>query len=289
MDALTKEQVESWRRYGYLTPFPLLGEDELEECIAALHRYETWLGEPVNAAADIKWRTMPYLLMPWAARLARDARIVDRVQALLGADILIYTSTFFIKEPMSATLAAWHQDSTYYGLSPAEEVTVWIALSRADEAAGCMQVLPFDGPPRQMRHRSGVVENSVNRAGQTIVEPLDDARAVAMPLQPGEFSMHHGLTPHRSGPNRSSHRRIGLGLNYIATHVRPIGEARAAAMLVRGKDDFGNFELLEPPAAELDADAIAAHQRATSLYRAIYAEQQTRHAEWAAGQASQSP
>lgn len=286
MQALTSEQVASWRRHGFLTPFSLLSENEIEECLAGLARYEAWLGGRVNAAEDIKWRTMPYLLMPWAASLARDARILDRVEALLGPDILIYTSTFFIKEPESSTVAAWHQDSTYYGLTPADEVTVWIALTRADEAAGCMQVLPFDGAPRQMRHRAGVVENSVNRASQAIVEPLDDARAVAMPLRPGEFSMHHGLTPHRSGPNRSSHRRIGLGLNYISTHVRPVDEVAAAAVLVRGRDEFGNFELLEPPAAELDAAAIAAHERATSLYRATYVEQQARHAEWVGAKAS---
>lgn len=281
MQALTSKQMADWRRDGFLAPFALLTEVERRACLEGLSRFEAWLGEPVNCVADIKWRTMPYLLMPWAARLARDARILDRVEALLGPDLLIYTGTFFIKDPMSGTVAAWHQDSTYYGLAPADEVTVWIALTRADETAGCMQVLPFDGAPRQMRHHAGVVANSVNRASQKIVEPLDETRAVAMPLEPGEFSMHHGLTPHRSGPNRASHRRIGLGLNYIATHVRPTGEGKASAMLVRGTDDFGHFELLEPPAGEFDARAIAAHARGTSLYRATYFEQEARHAEWA--------
>ena len=93
--------------------------------------------------------------------------------------------------------------------------------------------------------------------------------------------MHHGLTPHRSGPNRSKHRRIGLGLNYIPTSVRSTGSAKPAAMLVRGRDHYGHFELMEPAAGELDAAAIAAHERAVSLYRANYVEQEARHAEWA--------
>jgi non-heme Fe2+,alpha-ketoglutarate-dependent halogenase len=281
MQALTADQVADWRRDGFLTPFPLLSDAERRNCLDGFNRFEGWLGEPVNGAADMKWRTMPYLLMPWAAQLARDSRILDRVEALLGPNILIYTSTFFIKEPESPTIAAWHQDSTYYGLSPAEEITVWIALTYADEAAGCMDALPFDGPPRQMQHRAHVVENSVNRASQRIVESLDDARAVPMPLKSGEFSMHHGLTPHRSGPNRSNQRRIGLGLNYIPTSVRSTGSAKPAAMLVRGSDHYGHFELLEPPVGELDAAAIAAHERAVSLYRANYVEQEARHAEWA--------
>lgn len=278
MQALTASQVAIWRREGFLTPFPLLSDAERRDCLAGLARLEGWLGETVNATDELKWRTMPYLLMPWAAALARDARILDRVEAVLGPDILIFTSTFFIKEAHSPTIAAWHQDSTYYGLSPADEATVWVALTRAGREAGCMEVLPFDGPPRQMRHAARVVDNSVNRASQKIVERLDDARAVAMPLEPGEFSMHHGLTPHRSGPNRSAHRRIGLGLNYVATSVRPAGSVRPAAMLVRGSDRHGYFDLMNAPSGELDDDAVAAHEHAVSLYRAIYVEQEARHA-----------
>ena len=83
----------------------------------------------------MKWRSMAYLLMPWAAKLARDPRILDKVEDLIGPDILIFTSTFFIKEAHSPTIAAWHQDSTYYGIEPKDEVTVWVALTEASEAA----------------------------------------------------------------------------------------------------------------------------------------------------------
>lgn len=279
--ALSEDQVARWRRDGFLSPFPLLEEAERQECLAGLARFEAWLGGPVNGVAEMKWRTMPYLLLPWAARLARDPRILARVTPLIGEDILVYTSTFFIKEAHSPSIAAWHQDSTYYGLTPAEEVTVWIALTEADRAAGCMDALPFDGAPRQMRHRSRAVAHSVNRAAQVITEPLDDARATPMPLKAGQFSMHHGLAPHRSGPNRSDRRRVGLGLNFIPTGVRTTGTSRPAAMLVQGEDRHGHFELMTPPAAELDAAAVAAHDHAVGLYRANYVEQEARHAAWA--------
>jgi ectoine hydroxylase-related dioxygenase (phytanoyl-CoA dioxygenase family) len=226
----------------------------------------------------MKWRTMPYLILPWAAKLADDPRILDVVEDLLGPNLLIYTSTFFIKEPHSPTIAAWHQDSTYYGLEPKEEITVWIALTEADEDAGCMEALSFRGEPRQLRHASRVVEHSVNRASQMIVEPLDEASPVAMPLAAGSFSMHHGLCPHRSGPNSADHRRIGLGLNYIPTHARPVGSVKPAAMLVRGADRFGHFERVEPPKAELDPEGVAVHDRATALYRDCYLEEEARHA-----------
>jgi|GEM_PF-1815941 len=173
---------------------------------------------------------------------------------------MMLTSTFFIKEPNTPTFAAWHQDLTYYGLEPAEEVTVWVALTDANHAVGCMGVLPFDGAPRQMRHAANVVENSVNRAAQVVMEAFDESHVVTMEVKVGQFSIHHGLCPHRSGPNTASHRRIGLGLDYIPGHVRSIGAFQTAAMPVRGEDHWGHFELVTPPKTELDTDALATRE-----------------------------
>jgi len=282
MGTLPAAKVAQWKDDGFLSPFPLLDERELTACRQGVERYEAWLGRRINAHSDMRWRSMSYLLLPWAARLARDPRILDKVEDLLGPDILIFTSTFFIKEPHSPTIAAWHQDSTYYGLEPKEEVTVWVALTEASEEAGCMDALSFRGRPRQLSHVSRVVENSVNRAGQVITEPLEEGTPVAMPLKPGWFSMHHGLCPHRSGPNTSSHRRIGLGFNYIPTHVRPSGSVRHAALLVRGTDRYGHFEAAAWPAEELGKNEVATHERAMSLYRDAYLEEEARHAKLSA-------
>jgi chlorinating enzyme len=278
MGTLPADQVLQWKRDGFLSPFPLLAPEELRQCQQSVARYEAWLGSPINAHPDMKWRSMPYLLMPWVAKLAQDPRILDRVEDLLGPDILIFTSTFFIKEPQSSTIAAWHQDSTYYGLDPKEEVTVWLALTEANEAAGCMEALSFQGEPRQLRHVSRIVKDSVNRAAQVITEPIDERSPVAMPLLPGWFSMHHGLCPHRSGPNTSSHRRIGLGFNYIPTHARPSGTIRQAALLVRGTDRHRHFQEVGWPKNELGRDEVAMHERAVSLYRDGYLEEEARHA-----------
>jgi hypothetical protein len=282
MSKLTAEQIARWRYDGFLSPFPLLSADELQTCRDGLARFERWLGAPVNSTEDLQYRTMPYLILPWAAKLAFDARILDVVEALIGPDILIYTSTFFIKEPHSPTIAAWHQDSTYYGLAPKEVVTVWVALSDANEAAGCMDALSFKGKPRQLSHVSRAVKHSVNRAAQVITEPLNEGTPVAMPLKAGEFSIHHGLCAHRSGPNTADHRRIGLGFNFIPASVRPVGSIKPAAMLVRGEDRYGNFVRVEPAQEELSAQGLATHARAVGLYRDLYIEEEARHAAAAA-------
>ena len=116
----------------------------------------------------------------------------------------------------------------------------------------------------------------MNRARQAVDGAVDDAPAVLAPLRAGEFSLHHTLTLHRSQPNRSRGRRIGLGISYIPTHVRHASEkVKAPAMLVRGVDAFGHFDLEPAPRGDLDEAAQAAFARSYEGYRAAYAEQIT--------------
>jgi hypothetical protein len=278
MKALTQTQVDSYRHNGFLFPIPALTPGEVATCLAGLHRLEADLGCPV-AEADIKWRSHAYAHSPWFNDLIRHPRILDAIEDVIGPNILVWTSTFFIKEPNSPTFAAWHQDGTYFGLEPQEQVNAWVALTDATAEAGCMEMLSSRGAPRQLHHAALGLAHSINRAGQTITGAFDDADPVAMALPTGSFSLHHELAVHRSAPNRAAHRRIGIGLNYIPTHVRVNSPIRLMAMLVRGEDTYGHFDLIDPPAAERDAAALAVHQEVSDRYRANYNIQVKRHAE----------
>jgi len=276
MKALSQEQVDSYRYNGFLFPVPALTPDEVATCLAGLQRLELELGSPV-AEADVKWRSHAYAHSPWFNTLIRHKRILDAIEDVIGPNILVWTSTFFIKEPHSPTFAAWHQDGTYFGLEPKEQVCAWVALTDASEQAGCMEQLSSRGAPRQYNHAALGLANSINRAGQTIMEAFDQSNPVATALRAGEFSLHHELAVHRSAPNHASHRRVGIGLNYIPTHVRVDSPVRCKAMLVRGEDRYGHFDLIDPPSAERDAAALAVHQQVSDRYRENYNIQVKRH------------
>ena len=278
MKALTPQQADYFRYNGFLFPLQALTPEEIATCLAGLARLEKELGSPV-ADADIKWRSHAYAHSPWFNDLIRHPRLLDAVEDLIGPDILVWTSTFFIKEPRSPTFAAWHQDATYFGLEPKESVCAWVALTDASHEAGCMEALSSRGAPRQLSHAALGLANSINRAGQTIVEALDESSPVTMSLPAGSFSLHHELAVHRSSPNNASHRRIGIGLNYIPAHVRVEGPVRLRAMLVRGEDRYGHFDLIEPPSAERDAAALAVHKQVSEAYGRNYSEQVRRHQE----------
>ena len=278
MRALTAEQVASFRYNGFFYPIPALSPDETAYFLAGVDRLEVELGCPV-AEADVKWRSHGYAHSPWFNELIRHPRILDAVEDVIGPNILVWTSTFFIKEPGSKTFAAWHQDGAFFGLEPNEQVCAWIALTDASREAGCMEMLSGKGQARMLHHEAKGIRNSINRAGQTIVEPFDKRNPVAMALQAGEFSLHHELAVHRSAPNHAGHRRVGIGLNYVPPHIRVNSPVRLKAMLVRGEDRYGNFELIDPPTVERDAAALALHQEVSDRYRENYKIQVVRHAE----------
>lgn len=273
---LTAQQVEQYRWDGYLFPLPALSAEELAGCDAGLRRFETRLGAKLTEA-DRKWRSAGYVFLPWVDALVRHPRVLDAVESLIGPDILVYTSTFFIKEAGTPVFAAWHQDATYFGLDPHEHVTAWVALSDATAEAGCMEVVSSRGAPRQHRHAALGLAHSINGGGQAIVEDFDQHGAVAMALPAGSFSLHHTLARHRSAPNRAAHRRVGLGISYIPARVRSVGSYRLSALLVRGEDRFGHFDLLPPPQREHDPAALERHERVYQRYRQNYAEQMERH------------
>jgi len=276
MKALTEQQVRDYRHDGYLFPIPVLSPQEASQGLENLARMEAHLGSPVTRA-ELKWRGGAYTYLPWVDALVRHPRILDVIEDVIGPDILVYWTTFFIKEPGSQTFAAWHQDATYFGLDPYEHLTAWVALTDASSEAGCMDVLSAHGAPRQRHHAAARLENSINGAGQVIVEPIDDSAPVAMALKTGEMSLHNTLCMHRSAPNRAAHRRVGVGISYVPAHVRSIGSYRQTAMLVRGTDRYGHFDLLPSPRAEFDTDGVDLHQRTYTRFRENYYEQEKFH------------
>lgn len=277
MKALTEAQVRHYHENGFLFPIPALTPAEAAEAMRNIERLEARIGTPLSAAHK-KYRSGSYTFLPWVDALVRHPRVLDAVEDVIGPDILVYWATFFVKEPKTPAMTAWHQDATYFGLEPHDHVTAWVALTDAGKEAGCMDVVPPNGTPRQYHHAKIGLKNAITAAGQAIVEPIDETGITTMELKAGEMSLHNTLCPHRSLPNRASHRRIGYGISYIPAHVRPTGSGRMSALLVRGRN-HGNFDLLPSPAAEFDPEAVAVGETFYQRFYEHYTEQAQRHEE----------
>ena len=136
--SLNTAQIEQFDQAGYLSPLDVFSPDEVAKYCALLENYERQHGSPVGGAN----RSKTHLLFTWVDAMMRDARIVDAVEDLIGANILCWNTLFWIKEAGSRSFVSWHQDARYWGLTTKQLVTVWVALSPASVEAGCMRVLP---------------------------------------------------------------------------------------------------------------------------------------------------
>jgi len=269
---LSAERVSSYRANGYLYPNDALSPAEVAHYREQLRKTEAHLGGSLMEI-DRKYRGNLHFLCRWVDDLIRHPAILDVVEDLIGPDILLYTSRFFIKEPHSEGIAAWHQDSTYFGLRPFEHVTAWLALCNVTKEAGPVEFAVGSHIRGQLLQQSNVVKNSVNTAGQIIVEWFDQSQTDFAILKPGQFSLHHTCVVHQSAPNHSDERRVGLALSFIPTRVRHIGSKRMPACLVRGKDEYGHFDLQPPPRQDFGVAETERHDVSFKAYLDSFYEQ----------------
>jgi len=113
-------------------------------------------------------------------------------------------------------------------------------------------------------------ENLLSR-GQTLAVDVERSGTQFMAVRAGQFSLHHTHLVHNSRPNRSPHRRVGLGISYIPTWARCTSPNRVTAMLVRGEDRYGNFDDERQPVEEAGPAERAFHAEAVARFRAMNA------------------
>ena len=262
---LSENALAQYNREGFYFPVKTLGDDEVASCRARLERFEADQGKSIGGAQ----RSKSHLLFKWVDDLMRHATILDAVEDLIGPDILCWNTLFWIKEAGSESFVSWHQDLRYWGLDTSDLVSVWLALSPAPVESGCMWVLPRSHQGDLLPHKDEYQKDNLLTRGQEIAVEVDEAKTVAMPLQPGEISIHNVRLAHASGPNRTKDRRIGLSLHYMPTCTKQmVGEWDSAA-LVRGEDRFGHFTHAPRPTRDLDPETVAFHERATTAVREI--------------------
>lgn len=247
---LSEAQVDSYHRNGFLSPLTVMTAERARGCRQRVEAAEAAFGA-------MHYITKPHLLLMLADELAHDATMLDAVEDIIGADILLWDSTFIIKEPGNDKFVSWHQDLTYWGLDRDDVVSIWLALSPATVESGCMRMMPGSHRGGRVEHKLTADGANLLSRGQTIAAELDETKAVDTPLQPGQMSLHHGWTFHASHPNRSKDRRIGLNMNLAAPSIRQTRFEGDSAMLLRGQDRHGHFVAERRPLQDFEPAARA--------------------------------
>ncbi len=150
--------------------------------------------------------------------------------ALIGPDADMRFCFTFTKSADHGEPLDWHQD---WGLDQDKghhRISLWLALTDADEANGCVQMLPGS-------HKEPLREHAVSEThppDRGIRGGLDEAesrRAVPVEMKAGQLMVIHPQVIHGSGRNHSGRDRIALLFSYQVP--KPSYDARWAGAGMR--------------------------------------------------------
>lgn len=219
---------------------PATVSDLLEEIDPIEVEFESQLREMEGKRAFIARAdeiTFSIHLVRRSSRLRRfvaGSPLVEICRDLIGPEARLYWDQAVYKKPDTVASFPWHQDNGYAFLEPQQYLTCWIALTDATEENGCPWVVPG-------AHKMGTLAHRASETGLVCFDDPDDA--VPAPVDAGGMVVFSSLTPHCTGPNRTSDVRKAYIVQYA-----PFGAA------VIGRDATG--ELQRTPADAPDRQFV---------------------------------
>ncbi|MEZ6126775.1 MAG: phytanoyl-CoA dioxygenase family protein [Planctomycetaceae bacterium] len=243
---LSKSDIEQYNRDGYLKCLRVYSTDEID----SLRNYFDGLLERTIAAGGNSYSISTAHLKygPVWDILTRPA-IVAIVRDILGDDVIGWGSHFFCKMPRDGKAVAWHQDASYWPLSPSKSLTVWLAVDAADSANGCMKFIAGSQHFGHMTYREST-EADHNVLNQSVDNAEQYGEIVIDELEAGQISVHSDLLLHGSEANNSDRRRCGLTLRYCTPDVIAGSNWFEKGVVVSGRDYSGNWANAARPEGE---------------------------------------
>jgi chlorinating enzyme len=243
---LSRDQIAQFNRDGYIRGIRIFSASE----IAAIREYfDDLLARTIAAGGDSYSISTAHAKHGRVYDILTDRRIVACVKDLLGENVVAWGSHFFCKMPHDGKAVAWHQDASYWPLTPSKATTVWLAIDDADVENACMRFIAGSHHVGHLTYRPSdssehnVLNQTIENAEQ-YGTPVDDV------LKAGEVSIHSDLLLHGSEANSSDRRRCGLTLRYCAADVRAHMDWNLKGVIVAGHDPSGHWANRPRPDAE---------------------------------------
>ncbi len=219
-----------------------------------IEQYEAMTGEDVNRTLKIKGHlALPAIVEPDVTPLSST-----RWRISSGPDIMLFGASIFAKNGRDPRYVSWHRDSTYFGVTPHEEVTVWVALTPANSLQRCSARVAGLAPrPTDLKHVETYAKDNMLAKGQTLVG-IDEKHLLSKCRFSPVSSRCITNAPRtvRSRKTARTTERIGFAFFYVPAHVRS-ATGRRRATLVRGADRFGHWDADTLPEYDCDPRSMA--------------------------------
>lgn len=247
---LSADELAAFAGNGWAGPYPLLSARGVVLAGAArdasLHEFrseaETAGCRTPDAFVERAWFKSLHARVPLFAEIASHPAIVERLEQLLGDDVMLWGTSVTVREP--GQVHRWHVD-VEHRMWPG--VTAFIGLQNTT-LASTLKVIGgshrFAAMPQELRVRGDAdAVAAARRLG------LRDASITEIDLRPGDFFIFDGTLWHGS-QNRGSQTRMAMLAQYSRPNVRvaiPVSwnhpfrwhPSRPPCLMVSGTDRFG--------------------------------------------------
>ncbi|MCH2372601.1 MAG: phytanoyl-CoA dioxygenase family protein [Planctomycetes bacterium] len=227
---LSQNQLETYRRDGYVTLRQLFDHEEID-LLREAAKQDHEIAQHASERNDGEGGSIRLSLWNHPGEgiygmFARCHRVVDAAEQILGGEVYHYHSKMIMKEPKVGGAWAWHQDYGYWyqnGILFPLLTSVMIAVDPATRENGCLKVI-------RGSHQMGRVDHVLkgDQAG------ADDARveqALARleleecKMEPGDAIFFDCNLLHRSDRNHSENPRWSMICCYNAARNNPFKES----------------------------------------------------------------
>jgi len=249
---LTRRQIGFYNELGYVKPLEGFAPPEAERNRAY---FDGLLTQVQKLRPDLDAYSINgfHVCCAGLYDLVTNPVILDYVQDIVGPDIVCWGSHFFCKKAHDPRKVAWHQDASYWPLTPARTVTVWLAIDDADRANAAMMFLPGTHRRGHLKWREVAKDKAV--LNQEIENTDQFGQPVYDELRAGQLSLHADMLAHGSEPNTSDRRRCGYTIRYCAPTVTSLNpDWLRGSILCRGSGAAGTWaDNPRPPGDDVTA------------------------------------
>jgi phytanoyl-CoA hydroxylase len=230
--SLDQNQIDFFRRHGYLKYGPLLEADLLEELrreydrvFAAAQtdgRYRNLSiddSDDTNAKRDAPQQMLQIMQMCERSlsfrRLLYHEAMLDIAEDLIGPQIQLFHDQALSKPAHHGGAVFWHQDNAYWRCLPANLISCWLTLDDVNIDNGAMHVIP-DSHLAPLAHERSASTGALLDLGDAV----ETEKAVVIDLPAGGVMFHHCQTLHFTPPNKTERQRRALALHFMPPGTR---------------------------------------------------------------------
>lgn len=211
----TKDHLNAYEKDGYVIIREFFSKQEVDLLLQAYYQDSLLKAAAINVDDNSGMNTK---LTLWYnsgddiyGAFSRSERVVDGVEMIFSDKAALYHTKFMQKEPKVGGAWEWHQDYGYWynnGFLLPEMLSVMIAVTKADKANGCLQVLK--GSHKMGRINHGSTGEQIGADIQRVNAAMETMELVYVELEPGDTLYFHSNLLHRSDANTSDTARFSM-------------------------------------------------------------------------------